>query len=335
MKFTRYSSIENSYREKFIDKLIEEDKVKGEWVVTEKMHGSNLSLWAERSEDGNHIVRVAKRSEFIEEHATSKFFRSDLILAEYRDAMIKLLEIHDQANIVSVHGEIFGGVYPHPDVPRNKEVSKVQKGVYYSPDIEFRAFDLKINGSFVDYHCFLANLGLVGIPTVSELFMGTMGRCLEYSNEFQTNVPGELDLPVIENNICEGVVLKPIMPAFLMDGSRVILKNKNDKFKEVSKSTKIRAPKEEIPKEVLELAKIASTYCTENRVCNVVSKIGEVSMRDFGLVMKNSNLDVIEDFMKDHEITYQVLSKSAQKYIMKHIGSCNARVIKAYFRSNV
>jgi hypothetical protein len=41
-----------------------------------------------------------------------------------------------------------------------------------------------------------------------------------------------LGLPPIENNIVEGTVIKPLIPLFENNGSRIILKNKNDKFSE-------------------------------------------------------------------------------------------------------
>jgi len=39
-------------------------------------------------------------------------------------------------------GELFGGAYPHKDVPANPKVKPVQTGIWYSPNIEFIAFDL-------------------------------------------------------------------------------------------------------------------------------------------------------------------------------------------------
>jgi hypothetical protein len=39
MEFKRYSSIENSYRTKYLQTLEEQGLTGGEWVVTEKVHG--------------------------------------------------------------------------------------------------------------------------------------------------------------------------------------------------------------------------------------------------------------------------------------------------------
>ena len=62
------------------------------------------------------------------------------------------------------------------------------------------------------------------------LFSGSFKDALEYQNDFQTTIPGILGLPEIEDNIAEGVVIKPENAMFFHDGSRLILKNKNAKI---------------------------------------------------------------------------------------------------------
>ncbi len=338
MEFKRYASIENSYREKFIEKLVMEGKNTNDWVATEKIHGSNLSLWIKRSPDGNHEIKVGKRSGFLREDELSKFFRSDLILEWLTKPLHRLLDAHTSASEIVVHGEIFGGVYPHPDVPINSKVSKVQKGVYYSPDINFAAFDLRIDGFLVDYHSMAAYCTASGIGYLEPLFIGSFEDCLKYNNEFQTTIPAQLGLPEIENNICEGVVLKPIVTDYLYDRSRVILKNKNDKFRETEK---IKRPNctPKIPilltDTATELYSIVDGYCTENRLDNVISKIGVVELKDFGKVMKSMNSDAIEEFMKDNKDKFMCLVKKEQRHITKKFGTVNAPLIKNYFRRNV
>jgi hypothetical protein len=45
---------------------------------------------------------------------------------------------------VLLFGELCGGRYPHPDVEPDARVEAVQTGVYYSPTIEFYAFDIAL-----------------------------------------------------------------------------------------------------------------------------------------------------------------------------------------------
>ena len=43
-EFTKFPSLENTYRQKEIDKIVMME-IKDQWVVTEKVHGANFSFW--------------------------------------------------------------------------------------------------------------------------------------------------------------------------------------------------------------------------------------------------------------------------------------------------
>lgn len=100
--------------------------------------------------------------------------------------------------------------------------------------------------------------------------------------------------------ICEGNVIKPIEPAYFWSGSRVILKNKNEKFSEISKSksNKVKKEKQEVKlsDEANKLFEIANTYITENRLRNVLSKMEKITDRHFGVVVGNFIKDTMTDF---------------------------------------
>ena len=53
---------------------------------------------------------------------------------------------------VFLYGELYGGQYPHPDVDPVPGLQAVQTGVYYSPHIEFCAFDLRVVGDQMDQY---------------------------------------------------------------------------------------------------------------------------------------------------------------------------------------
>lgn len=46
-------------------------------------------------------------------------------------------------------------------------------------------------------------------------------------------------MPAIADNICEGIVIRPVVPQYLRTGSRALIKSKNEKFAE-KKSMKRR-----------------------------------------------------------------------------------------------
>jgi Rnl2 family RNA ligase len=240
---------------------------------------------------------------------------------------------------VSVFGEMFGGLYPHPDVARVNNVSLIQKGVYYSPIHEFYGFDIYVfdgdDGRYLDVEEANALFERYGFFYARRLFQGSLKECLEYPNAFNSNIPEWLGLPPIEGNICEGVVIRPITPMYFRNGSRVLIKNKNEKFAE-KKSVKKNAPSTpvELSDALKALFPVADQYVNENRLANVVSHIGEVEFpKDFGKVMGALTKDAIEDFLKEHKDAYMALEKAEQKQVNKRMSSMSADVVKKVYMS--
>ena len=220
---------------------------------------------------------------------------------------------------VAIYGELFGGVYSHPEVEAVKNVSKIQKGVDYHPDIDFYAFDILINNDTylsVD----LANrmfdeAGLFYAPT---LFRGSLTDALAYPNEFDSKIGEWLGLPSIQGNTCEGVVIRPVEPLFLghrSNSKRVLLKNKNTRWEENSRVMKI-VRKEQLGNAAAGLQEILKSYLTTNRVQNVISKIGEVSIKQLGEIMANFMPDALEDFTKDYGEVWHALGKNDRKRVV-------------------
>jgi Rnl2 family RNA ligase len=212
----------------------------------------------------------------------------------------------------------------------------IQKGVYYSPLHDFYAFDLYIQepetGRYLSTDELTAFLEAEQFIYAKTLFQGTLDECLQQPNAFQSRIADWLGLPPIDDNICEGVVIRPVEPIYLRNGSRLLLKNKNARFAE-KKSVKKRTPSLFVEptsgEELTALLAIAETYVTENRLNNVISKIGEISMpREFGKLMGLFAKDVLDDFLKEHESPYALLEKSEQKIVNKHLNQQSTALIK-------
>jgi len=339
MKFKKFASIDNVSRTKTINYIIEMGFSEGEWEVQEKCHGSNFSIWY----DGE-TMKPAKRSQFIQ--TDDNFNNCKKVIGELEEnvkALWKELddEYHDENedNVeVSIFGEIFGGSYSHPDVEKVKGATRVQSGVFYSPDNLFYGFDIMVNGRYLDTKTVEELFERYDFFYAKPLFRGTFKECLEYSNKFQTNIPKWLGLPEIEDNICEGVVLRPVEPKFFGCGSRVILKNKNEKWSEKAhkqKSVKTVEPLSENAQKILDEV---SLYFTENRLKNVLSKIGQVTQKDFGKVMKAFQEDVYEDFNKDHEgddsFNLDLLEdKKEAKTVHKRACSVGSGIVRSNFQN--
>ena len=60
-EFTKFPSLENTYRQKEIDKIVMME-IKDQWVVTEKVHGANFSFWVYKNVETKEIdIKCAKR----------------------------------------------------------------------------------------------------------------------------------------------------------------------------------------------------------------------------------------------------------------------------------
>lgn len=328
MKFKKYNSIENSYQEYFIGSIIEEGFGDLEYVVQEKVHGANFSFIT----DGQTILS-AKRTELILDN--EEFYNSKFVLANYKD---KILNLHKSisadidAKTVTVFGEIFGGGYPHPNFPIDNTAKLVQRGIYYNPQNDFYAFDILIdNDKYLDVETANAYFEKFGFIYAKTLQKGTLKDCLAYPNNFKTTIPTEYKLPELDGNICEGVIIRPTKATFFRNGSRVTIKNKNEKWAEnnnyIDKGilNKLLNEGEELSEEASFLCEEVYKLITQNRLDNLISKIGEINpKKDLGKVLGLYNKDVLIDFLKNFQDKYNALEKheckAVNKFVNKHAG---------------
>ena len=336
LEFKKYSSIENTFNKDFMDKIKSEEYDSLQYVVQEKVHGSNCCFVTDGQE-----VRFAKRTSFVEDG--EMFFDYEELLDRYKEKVIRLYcrvkERYVDIENLLVFGEMFGGRYPHPDVKNDKKVICIQKGVFYCPYHEFYAFDLYVQGT--------ENRKYLSVDEMNSffeeekffyarsLYRGALDECLQYPNTFQSKIAEWMGLPPIEDNICEGVVIRPLDIIFFRNGSRLLLKSKNSRFAE-KKSVKKRQPslfvEPTYSEQLKELLVVAEEYVTENRLNNVVSKIGEVSVpKDFGKLIGLLSKDTLDDFLKEHSSNYALLEKSEQKIVNQHINKQSTTLIKKVY----
>lgn len=336
LEFKKYNSIENTYNKDFMDKIKMEGLDSLQYVVQEKVHGANCSFIT----DGQ-TVQFAKRTGLVE--AGEKFYNYEELLERYRERVIGLYHLikekYTDTESVSIYGEMFGGKYPHPDIMNDTRIMCIQKGVFYSPNHEFYGFDLYVYGaennrylSVNEMNKFFEEGGFFYAKTLLE---GSLEECLLYPNAFQSRIAEWMGLPPIEDNICEGVVIRPEETVFFRNGSRLLLKNKNSKFSE-KKSIKKRQPALFIEltysEELNNLLVVAEEYITENRLNNVISKIGEISVpKDLGKLIGLLSKDILEDFEKEHSSEYTLLEKSEQKILNRHINKQATELIKKVY----
>ena len=193
-----------------------------EYIVTEKIHGANFSIVARP--DGT--VGFASRSGLLAD--TDNFFgmRSfelHTLLGRRAQALREGLVAQGVATadaIVTIYGELFGGGYPHPDVPSTKGARPVQKGIWYSPSLVFSGFDVLVAGAFLSFDVARKHALAAGFRYATPLHRGDLASCVNFEYRFVTKIPAELGLPALpaelnEPNWAEGIVVRPaIEPEF-------------------------------------------------------------------------------------------------------------------------
>ncbi|EOK1776981.1 RNA ligase, Rnl2 family [Shigella sonnei] len=300
--FKKYSSLENHYNSKFIEKLYSLGLTGGEWVAREKIHGTNFSLIIERDK-----VTCAKRTGPI--LPAEDFYGYEIVLKKYDKAIKGVQEVMDSISTsvpvtYQVFGEFAGG--------------GIQKGVDYG-EKDFYVFDIIINTESGDTY-YMSDYEMqdfcntFGFKMAPMLGRGTFGALIMIPNDLDSvlaayNVTASEDLVeanncvfdanVIGDNTAEGYVLKPCFPKWLPNGARVAIKCKNSKFSEKKKSDKPIKAKVELSEADNKLVGILACYVTLNRVNNVISKIGEIGPKDFGKVMGLTVQDILEETSRE------------------------------------
>mgnify|MGYP001225681555 FL=1 len=337
MDFRKYNSIENSYQLDFINAINEQGFQNQEYIVQEKVHGANICFIT----DGNQIVS-AKRTELILDD--EKFFNSNSIQKRYESNILQLFKLVSKRvpNVeqVTVFGELFGGVYPHAEVAKVSSAILVQKGIYYSPDNDFYAFDILVNhDQYLDTETINELFETTGFLYAKTLFCGSLDDCLKYPNNFQSTIPKEFGLPELKQNICEGVVIRPAKPCFFKNGSRVLIKNKNERWKENNNFLNkgfLKASlnqQETLSDDAQLLCEEITKFISENRLNNVVSKIGSVSRNDFGRLLGLFCKDALDDFLKVHKNEYEQLEKFECKAINKFLNTQSVTLVSDYLKN--
>ncbi|MBO9728581.1 MAG: hypothetical protein J7623_08090 [Chitinophaga sp.] len=253
------------------------------WVVTEKIHGANFSFVYDHQQ-----LRYAKRKEYLQ--WGDDFFGFQQVVADLEGRVLSLFEQLQQdmpAYRYILYGELFGGEYPHPDVPPDEQVQAIQTGVYYSPTIRFCAFDIALypedadSKIYLDYDTAITYFERFNIFYAKPLFIGKWNDALNFDIHLPSTIPALLHLPEITPNVMEGVVIKPFHHSTVVLSSRPVIKHKNpafdeeEKFHEAEKWSFI--PNVHSRAEELSfLVTAISTYITANRLNSALSKTGRL-----------------------------------------------------------
>ncbi len=334
MKFVKYPSIENLTRIETINAVIDQGFSGGEWCATNKIHGANFSFWHDSIE-----LRAAKRSGILAVGGGG-LYCSHVVYAKYSEnirEMYQYFKTQFTFDSMVVYGELFGGLYTHPEVEKVKQATKIQKGVSYCPHNDFYMFDIAfyVDNTLLFYLSKKAvyfNGKKFGIPAAKIMHLGTFDEMISLNPIFEDPMYKFYNLPKIENNWSEGWVISPVDTKFFNGGSRVILKNKNPSFAERVAKKERKLP-EELGVEVVDLLNQGFTYITENRLKNVLSHGHNIGQKDFGKLLSLLAVDAFEAFSKDCGEELAVLSNKNKKLVNKALNGEMARLIRPHFQN--
>ena len=286
-KFKKFSSLENSYRDNFINKVREQGYENDEYIITEKLHGANYGFTV-IVENSLLTTLPSKRSGFIS--ADEKFYNHQPVYEKYAHNIGKLATalLENNDGIVTVYGELYGG--------------NIQGGMAYPLEQDFAGFDITVNGTPINKRKAFSLMNEYEIPSVPVLgYAKNLSDSLEWSESFITKkLRDDFDTenPQAE---AEGVVIEPVTPHYLPSGERVYLKKKTKRFLEKGKN-KIEKPKVSLNEALSKLLETALEYVNENRFNAVVSKEGEVNIKMIGKIAGLMTQDIIVDLIKDENI---------------------------------
>lgn len=303
MEFVKFSSLDNTYRQNLIDKVQYEGKDGGLWIATEKLHGANFSFWCDGKE-----VKVASRTQFVD----GTFYNCQAVINKYSDKVLSLFRnLADNPSQIVVYGELFGG--------------NVQKEVEYGGK-DFRAFDMVINGQVQNKLVQRSLCEGSGIPNAPFIASGSLVECLTLENTFKSTLTPE---GYLEENNAEGLVIEPVIPTWFNNGSRVYFKNKTASFSE--KKAKPKNQVFDLSEDESALLNDIIIYNTEQRVSNVISKIGVVTNKDFGRILGLTTQDILEDFSKDTDRDPKKEAEANWKQFLKLLQAEVGKTVREQF----
>ncbi len=329
-EFSEYEKMSNNLKKLGLNDRDFSKMEKLQWVVTEKIHGANFSFVYE-----NRTLKYAKRKEYLSWN--DDFFGFQIVVNNIENNILRLFEdlsFKIEATKYIIYGELFGGMYPHPDIESIPNLHAIQTGVYYSPKINFCAFDIAIETDdiqskrYLDYELSLSYFEKHKVFHAKPLLIGKLIEALNFRRRINSIIPQQLKLPEIKENLIEGVVIKPFNQIdYKLIHSRPIIKLKNKEFDEEKKyhqakkwtyTPNISSKSEDLFFIFDELR----NYINTNRLQSAISKIGALVFTNEQRVTDIESeffRDILVDFNEDNENLLEELSNDEKKWIDERV----------------
>lgn len=303
---------------------------KVDWVVTEKVHGANFCMLT----DGEQ-VQFAKRKSLLDPE--EDFFGYHALRPELIEKAQAIWAGLPKISGLRIYGELYGGGYPHPQVPTDPRVQPVQTGIWYHPSVQFICFDLAVaqggTTRFLDFAELEQRCAAVELPCVRALVQGSWQEALAYPVEFPTEIPAQFGLPVLPDNLAEGVVLKPATD-FRVTGPkgeiRPVLKRKLPRFAEDARfhgAGKWEAQASPVARSAVDTAFMVAEVApllTRTRLESAISKVGRLSARTRNRVLT----EMVEDVLDSLSLRFSDLSEEETQSVREWATEKVRRMVK-------
>ena len=239
-----------------------------QWAVTEKVHGSNFAFIFDVY---TKQIQYAKRTGILKDDDPFFGYRDlipklqpkllsvvDEFLLQYHDT----LKIYPNSFVITIFGELFG--------------EGVQSGIYYSPSLDFYAFDIYISGSntktglntscYLDFNESIQLFEKANILYAKPLqIYDSYEKAIQHKIGFNSTIPALLGISYPSENKAEGIVVRSMT-------NRYITKIKIPEFSESKYDDNQYSA---IPSHSLDFYKLKSKpHLTQNRLYNAISKVG-------------------------------------------------------------
>ncbi|HME54432.1 MAG TPA: RNA ligase family protein [Candidatus Lokiarchaeia archaeon] len=285
MAFKEYPSIENHFRQKYIDYFLEKfPELESErFVIQEKIDGANFRI---RFAPGEQMILGSRNQNLTE--LNKDHFGLRVVLKTFADELARLQGLADEEQRAFViYGELFG--------------PGIQQEIDYGAEKHVRFFDIWFDGDetplpAMKFRELMTRLQLEPLTVDNLAVIVGLQAALEYDIAFNTTYnPGDA-------GVCEGVVIKPADKQYILDDAIFYLKKKNPQFLEAKERTVVEKPAR--AENIIEMHEAFLDYITPQRVTSVFSKEGKISSKaEIGKFLRLVSEDAIKDFLKDHDLS--------------------------------
>ena len=193
--FNKYTDIQNLRN--YLNIFTTDEDVR----ITEKCHGQNLRIgWVENELIvGSHNLQKRNTE-------NSRWWATVTKYPQIKDMLMHISNLHNQANVI-LYGELIGS----QDLKYNLK----------NGELDFRGFDISVNGLYLNYDDFITYTTQYNIPTVPLLYKGKFNLDIVKSFEGKS---------FIADHLIEGVVITPLVERRDYKIGRVVLKYVYDSY---------------------------------------------------------------------------------------------------------